>query len=168
VKLGWALATASIGALALAIAARPDDESVGVVESITPKRAERAGAASEDAAPKHTWQRERLGPVTNDPFVAMQAPVVSKPKPAPPPPTAPAAPPAPVAPPFPYRVFGILTGPTDQRVTYLMRDNRLIAVEPGMELDGGYRIESVSEAAIVVVFVPLGQKTTLRIPEAAK
>lgn len=117
--------------------------------------------------------REPIGEATLDPFGSTpqrsSAPV-KKPaaQPTAQPAAQPAPPPAPSTPPFPYRVFGRLKDPAGQRVVYLIKDGRLVAVTSNMELDGGYHVESVSESQVVVKHPLLGEPVALRLPEDPK
>lgn len=167
--VGWLVAgTAAVGVAAVGwsnLGSPASSESV--VESTPPRVAPLSKGDAARTTTEASDGRERLGLATVDPFVLWTPPVAKAPVRkvlAPPPPP----PPPPTAPPFPYRVFGKLTDPEGNRVTYLMRDNRLVAVENDTELDGGFKVETVSESSVVVIYLPLGERTTLRLPEAAR
>ncbi|WP_338616195.1 hypothetical protein [Pigmentiphaga sp. CHJ604] len=102
--------------------------------------------------------RPPLEDAATDPFSlpAPVAPVAETSTPPPPPPT---------APPMPFRYFGRVTGFDGVAVTYLMRDNDLIAVSAGDILDGTYRIESVEMRGVVIVYQPLSVRTELLAPD---
>ncbi len=117
--------------------------------------------AAQPAAPMpaNAWDRDPLPDGEADPF----KPVGLLPPPPPPPPPAPVASPAPVAPPFPYRYFGRMIGPDGKPLTYLTRGDTLVQVKPGEALDGAYRIEKMDDVEIVVVYVPLDERTVINI-----
>jgi hypothetical protein len=92
---------------------------------------------------------------------------------APPPPPAPKkAAPAPVVeakptpPPMPYRVAGTLTQGGVRKVV-LAKGDKLITVEPGETLDGGYRVETVGRDEVTLVYTPLDARERLAIASAA-
>lgn len=102
-------------------------------------------------------ERNPLGGGTSDPFKIVN--FIPAPTPAqqvivetPPPPRAPA---------FPFRYFGRMAGPDGQMQTYLVRDDALFMVKPKEMLGSDYRVESMSEGEIVVVYVPLEEKTVV-------
>lgn len=113
--------------------------------------------------PANAWDRDPLPDGEADPF----KPVGLLPPPPPPPPPAVAvASPAPLAPPFPYRYFGRMIGPDGKPLAYLTRGDTLVQVKPGEALDGAYRIEKMDDVEIVVVYVPLDERTVINIRSA--
>src|SRR5690348_10669264 len=73
------------------------------------------------------------------------------------------APPAPVPPPLPYRFAGSVLH--DGKLRTLITDgDRIYEVESGDELNGQYRVETVTADEVVIVYKPLGS----RHPLAAK
>ncbi|AXA91105.1 hypothetical protein DPH57_07995 [Massilia sp. YMA4] len=108
--------------------------------------------------------RERTWPVSAvDPFkpVSFEAPVAAPIAAVPLP-----VEPAPIAPVFPYRFFGRMTGPDGKQLTYLARGENLLVVSPGGALEGDYRIETMSDNEIIVVYSPLNEKTVINIRAA--
>lgn len=125
----------------------PDDETVSYAMPAP-------GAPALTPAP---LEREPLVVTETDPF----KPVNFSP-PVPPPleakPAAALPPPKPVLPPLPYRYFGTMTGVDGKPVTYLARDNEIIAVREKQMLDNVYLVEAVGETAIVLNYLPLNEK----------
>ena len=80
----------------------------------------------------------------------------------PPPKVAPAPPPAPVAPPMPYRFAGKIVQGGEQSVM-LSKGDLVFPVKEGETIDGAYRVESVAEDRITLVYLPLRQKTTIPV-----
>jgi hypothetical protein len=104
-----------------------------------------------------------LEPADRDPFSIPQPPAPPPPPPAPPPPP----PPAPQAPALNYRYLGQIIDPQGQRKVYLARPDKDLLVEAGTRLDEGYRVESITDDEIRLVYEPLQQRAVIRIPAAA-
>lgn len=79
-------------------------------------------------------------------------------------PAAPAAEAKPVAPPLPYRVAGRLVHDGVSKVV-LARGDRVLTVEQGDMLEGGYRVDAIDAEEVTLVYQPLG--TRERLPIAA-
>jgi len=78
-----------------------------------------------------------------------------------PPATTAVAPPlAPSVPPNPYSVAGTMIQDGVASV-FLVTGDRIYEAAPGIELDGGYRVESISSDHVVLIYVPLGVKQSL-------
>jgi hypothetical protein len=77
---------------------------------------------------------------------------------------APPVPPPVQPPPFGYQVFGRLTGPDGSNVVYLSQQERLSAISKGLDLENGFRVESITDAEVVVRHQPTGQELRLGIP----
>jgi len=75
--------------------------------------------------------------------------------------TAPHVPPVPTAPPMPYRYAGKLVLGGRQSVL-LAKGDLLFPVNEGETLDGAYRVESVDEAEVTLMYLPLAREE--RIP----
>ena len=75
---------------------------------------------------------------------------------------APAPPPAPVAPPMPYRFAGKIVQGGEQSVM-LSKGDLVFPVKEGETIDGAYRVESVAEDRITLVYLPLRQKATIPV-----
>jgi hypothetical protein len=88
---------------------------------------------------------------------------------APPPPKPAAPPPAearPTPPALPYRVAGTLTHDGVKKVV-LVRGERVLTVEEGDTLEGGYRVEAINNDEITLVYVPLDTRERLAVASAA-
>src|SRR6267378_347457 len=75
--------------------------------------------------------------------------------------TAPHVPPAPTAPPMPYRYAGKLVQGGRQSVL-LSKGDRVFPINEGETLDGGYRVESMGETQVTLMYLPLAHEE--RIP----
>lgn len=91
-------------------------------------------------------------------FVSFQ-PSPPKTLPSSPPPP----PPRPSAPAFPYQYFGRMVDVNGKTVTYLARGDALIPIQARQLLDNAYRIDAVTEAQIVVTYVPLEEKIVIAV-----
>ena len=112
-----------------------------------------------------------LDPATRDIFAPVQPPAASQPAPpapvAPPqPPVAAAAPPPPQAPPPNARFLGDMVTPDGKRLVYLMRGDTALAVSSGQQLSDGYVVESITAAAVTLLYPPLDVRVTVPIPPA--
>ncbi len=54
-----------------------------------------------------------------------------------------------------------MAGPDGKLITYLTRDDTLVPITQGMELDGGFKVESIGDTEIVVNYVPLDTRTVI-------
>src|SRR5882762_5159533 len=75
--------------------------------------------------------------------------------------SAPRVPPAPTAPPMPYRYAGKLVQGGQQSVL-LAKGDMLFPVNEGETLDGAYRVESIGETQVTLMYLPLAREE--RIP----
>ena len=74
---------------------------------------------------------------------------------------APAPPPAPVAPPMPYRFAGkFVRG--DEYSVMLSKGDLVFPIKQGETIDGAYRVESVGEDTVTLLYLPLRQKSTIQ------
>ena len=89
---------------------------------------------------------------------------VPPPPPAPPRPVR-VEPPKPVAPPLRFKYLGQMEE-AGQKVVFLELGDRSHAVRKGESVEGGYRIEDITAAAIVFTYTPLGERQTLPIAPA--
>lgn len=80
----------------------------------------------------------------------------------PPPPKIIAAPVAPTAPPLPYRFAGKLLQEGRLQV-FLSRGDVAIPIKQDEILDGTYRVESIAEDKITLVYLPLGHKESISV-----
>ena len=113
-------------------------------------------AAAGAPVPLALPERSKLGELRTQPFASRswqpRAPKIS---------TAPLVPPAPTAPPMPYRYVGklVLGG---QPSVLLAKGDTVFPVTEGETLDGAYRVESVGETEITLMYLPLALEE--RIP----
>ena len=77
-------------------------------------------------------------------------------------PQASAKPAAPVVPPMPYRFAGKLLKDGKLQV-FLSKGDATIPVQEGETLDGKYRVESIGEDRITLVYLPLKHKETIPV-----
>ncbi len=80
----------------------------------------------------------------------------------PPPPKIIAAPVVPTAPPLPYRFAGKLLQEGRLQV-FLAKGDAAIPIKQGEILDGTYRVESIGEDKITLVYLPLGHKESISV-----
>ncbi|ALF90105.1 MULTISPECIES: hypothetical protein [Ralstonia solanacearum species complex] len=102
--------------------------------------------------------RATIGPAEGDPFNAVVPP------PPPPPPAAPPPPPQP--PPFPFRYFGVMSDESGKPAHFLAKGDALVPVKPGVSLGDGYRVESMNEQTLVVLYEPIPSKTVIQLGSA--
>jgi hypothetical protein len=100
----------------------------------------------------------------NNPFAASSwlpppPPVVQAPPEPPPPPT---------APPVPYVYLGKLDGSTLKPRVFLSSGDQLVIVSQGEVVDGQYRVESISDADIVLTYLPLNQRQVISMQSEGK
>ncbi|AXF04520.1 hypothetical protein [Paraburkholderia hospita] len=89
--------------------------------------------------------------------------------PAPPPvQAAPEPPPPPTAPPVPYVYLGKLDGSTLKPRVFLSSGDQLVIVSQGEVVDGQYRVESISDADIVLMYLPLNQRQVISMQSEGK
>ena len=75
---------------------------------------------------------------------------------------APAAVVAPTAPPNPYKLAGRFVQGGEARI-FLTKGERVQEAKAGEDLEEGFRVESITEDNVVLVYVPLGTKEVLSI-----
>jgi hypothetical protein len=74
----------------------------------------------------------------------------------------PPPPPPPQAPPLPFVYMGRLN--EDQSTTvFLTAGDRNLVVKPGDVIDNTYKLEQVTESAVVLTYLPMNQRQTLAI-----
>jgi hypothetical protein len=74
----------------------------------------------------------------------------------------PAPPPAPMAPPVPYRFVGRMLQ-DGQLSVFLANGDSVITAKQGDTIDGVYRVESVGEHEIALMYLPLKQRQTIAV-----
>jgi hypothetical protein len=75
-----------------------------------------------------------------------------------------AALPPPQAPPLPFAYIGRLSEDRDTTVFLALGDRNLV-VKPGDTIDNTYKLEEISDSAVVLTYLPLGQRQALPIGE---
>ncbi len=172
-KLRAALLT---GALALTLAAvrwadkltDMTEASAGAVAEAVPRaKAESRPATATEQTPPLDLTKLRRGPVAEPdgeafgPRSFRPAPAKVKGTPAA---TALAAPPPPPpqAPPLPFAYIGRLAEDRDITVFLAMGERNLV-VKAGDVIDNTYKLEEVSDSAVVLTYLPLSQRQTLSI-----
>lgn len=83
----------------------------------------------------------------------------------PPPPKTEAAPAAPVAPPLPYRFAGVVRH-GDHSQVLLSKGDVVFSIREGETLDGAYRVESITDSQVSLLYMPLKQKETIPVSTA--
>ncbi|HET7160783.1 MAG TPA: hypothetical protein VFI62_17420 [Burkholderiales bacterium] len=90
-----------------------------------------------------------------------------QPPPPPPPPAAKAGPPPrPVAPPVPYRLIGRLIQDGNV-VVYLGKGDSVLSATLGETVEGVYKVASITDTEISLIYLPLNQTQTLPIEPSA-
>ncbi len=135
----------------------PSTGGLVAVAALTPGQQPSAQGAR--TALPQTWPTPVMETAPRSPFAS---PIPPAPKPvtialvAPPPP--PSQPPQ-----VTYRFWGSLVAPAGDRILYVARDDNAqpIAVHVGSRLDGGFEVEQITAAAIVLVKTESQQHVTL-------
>lgn len=157
-RLRW-LVLALVATLAAVWWPLPENDDVTVVAARTAARVAPA-AAPADRPPASG------AAATGARLTAMQADLFPqqtwRPSPPPPKPYVPPPPPPPQAPPLPFRHLGHWAE-NGQRTLLLVQGDQPLAVRPGQTLPGGWRVDTISEHAVVFTYLPLGLQTTLGI-----
>jgi hypothetical protein len=74
----------------------------------------------------------------------------------------PGPPPAPVAPPLPYTFAGRLVH--DGKLSLLLaKGDEVVPIREGETLDGVYKVDSITQTQITLIYLPLGQKQTIPV-----
>ena len=76
-----------------------------------------------------------------------------------------AAPVKPIAPPMPYRFAGKLVQNGELQI-FLSKGDTPIPIKPGEILDGIYRVESIGEDRVTLIYLPLGQRENVPVSSA--
>src|SRR5712691_3641269 len=76
--------------------------------------------------------------------------------------TAPQVPPAPTAPPMPYRYAGKLVQGGRQSVL-LAKGDMVFPINEGETLDGAYRVESIGETQVTLMYLPLAREERIAV-----
>jgi hypothetical protein len=145
------------------VAERPSDKArlTGPAEP-NPQQAAAADAPRADAEGFVLPERPALGKSQS---LLFESQTWQPPPPPPAPPSArvkPAPPPPPTAPPVPYTYAGRMVHDGRQSML-LAKGDEVVAVQPGETLDSIYRVESITDTQITLVYLPLGQKQTIPV-----
>jgi hypothetical protein len=170
---GLVLAALLAATLAAAVWVRertsaPGAEVVAAAESRAAPAGGPAQAAADSEAPAVELEKlesRELGKATRDPF-ATAPPRKATPRPrveTRPAPVA-VAPPPPTAPPLPFVYMGKLIADGDLKV-FLLQGERNLIVREGDTIDALYRVERISDAGVIVLYLPLNQRQTIVIGE---
>jgi len=175
-KFRIALIIAAIGATLGAVRwadSLPDDTDTGAKAMAGNARArpsrEQKPASQPTALDLQRLQRGPQMDPSSDPFGTRDFRPAPPPKPKglaaagtaialPPPPP----PPPPQAPPLPFIYMGHLA--EDQSTTvFLTAGDRNLVVKPGDVIDNTYKVEQVTDSAVVLTYLPMNQRQTLAI-----
>jgi hypothetical protein len=164
-----------IGALGLTLAAvrwadkltDMTEAAAGAVAEPTPRaRADSKPATAAEQTPPLDLSKLRRGPVAepdSDAFGPRSfRPAPAKVKGTPAPAALAAPPPPPQAPPLPFAYIGRLAEDRDITVFLAMGERNLV-VKPGDVIDNTYKLEEVSDSAVVLTYLPLSQRQKLSI-----
>jgi hypothetical protein len=171
----WALwgslpVTDRAGTPLIAAIASADRDAIVSHTQAAPQTLGRTALAASAPLPQmlQPWQ---LDVAVRDPFV----PYVPPPPAEPPVPSPerkkpirpePIAEPVRTAPPMDYRFLGRMLTPEGRPIVLLARGDTTIEIQPGQQLDDGYRVETVGEQAIRLAYPPLGTAVDVPIPPA--
>jgi hypothetical protein len=156
---------AGVAAFVAVDAARePGDEP-----SPTQQPARTAEAVKAKPAPEAAPQPQMFTLPERSGLGAAQSPLFESQSWQPPPPPAakvkPGPPPAPTAPPLPFTFAGKLI--QDGRLSVLLaRGDSIVAARQGDTLDDTYRVESITDMEVTLVYLPLGQRQTIPVVSA--
>jgi hypothetical protein len=156
----WAmLAIAGAGAAASAYVVDSDRPKVTPASSAAPARAEQAsasvhGLANVERAPLSA--RMGADPFGNWIARPQAAPAAVEALPPPPPPA------------FPYKYAGTVRHANGVTEAFLVRGGELVPIKAGALLDGGWRIEALTDERIEVTFVPASERRSLLLASLAE
>ena len=143
----------------------PMTPTTGVAVATAATSGRQSSASTNATALPATWPAPNMESAPRSPFASAAPPA---PKPLPSIAVAPPAPPPP-PPQVTYRFWGSLTAPDGERVLYIARDDNAqpIAIHVGTRLDGGFEVEQITTAAIVLVQSGSSQRVTLSMSPPA-
>lgn len=160
---------ATLGAVQWASRLDSSEETAEVVADTRPRPAASEAARIAHVSGQLDLERLRRGPSVDpsaDPFALRNfrpAPAAAKRPIAMPAADAPAPPPPPPqAPPLPFLYMGKLAE-GDSTTVFLSVGDRNLIVRPGDVIDNNYRVEEVTDAAVVLTYLPLTVQQTLAI-----
>jgi hypothetical protein len=135
----------------------PSPQAVPIAKTDSP-----APRANSTADPLRMPDQRELDSARGELFNAPPLPPLPKKKA---PPVVEAPPPAPVAPPVPYRFAGkVLKGGEEE--VLVAKGEFVFPVKVGDTLDGVYKVESIGNDRIEVVYTPLGSKDRITVSSA--
>jgi hypothetical protein len=142
-----------------AVADRPAERTAAADTAQTQSQAPTSPAAPADQPEFGIPARPGLGQ-SQSPLFESQNWLPPPPKPTPAERAKAAKPPPPVAPPLPYTFAGRLIH--DGKLSLLLaKGDEVIPVKEGETLDGVYKVESITQTQITLVYLPLNQKQTI-------
>jgi hypothetical protein len=145
------------------------EEAVEPVADSRPRAAPAGSASVAQGTAELDLERLRRGPSLDpsaDPFALRDfrpaPPVVKHPIAMPAAEVAPPPPPPPQAPPLPFSYLGKLAE-GESTTVFLSFGDRNLVVKTGDVIDNNYRVDEVTDAAVVLTYLPLTVKQTLPI-----
>ncbi|MBI1905698.1 MAG: hypothetical protein HYS20_05565 [Rhodocyclales bacterium] len=96
--------------------------------------------------------------IEDDLFALRTPPVIAPPAP----PAAPPPPPKPAGPPLPFKFLGRMTDGGILTV-FVAQGNQNLSLRKGDVVDNLYRVEEVSDASVIFVYLPLDERQALQI-----
>jgi len=166
ISLGAAVTVAAFALLASVVTGREDSAvplaAIATAPASPPGAREDQPVSGDDLDLERLKRPKREG-APKDLFAGRSWTPPPPPPPAPAPAAKPSPPPVPAAPPLPYRYLGRLAD-NERLVVFLARNQDALSASAGDTLDNAYRVESVSESAVVFTYLPLNLQQTLAIP----
>ncbi len=166
-RVQWALALALGATVAACLwaAQLPDvDDGATDLATVPSRRAPSAAASAPETLLRWTMAPRESWPETEPAALAAwqpPPPPVPTPSPVPAQASPPPPPPPPQAPPFPYQLIGRLSQ-AGQTQALLGSDQRSLAVKAGDTIDGQWRVQSVGDDSLELLWLPGPQPQTLR------
>ncbi|MFA6062924.1 MAG: hypothetical protein WC736_10015 [Gallionella sp.] len=157
------------GSLAAAALVREDEPASETIPPAVNKTLYRGDVAEKPySLPKLKLEklaRAEVSEPEHDPFAGKSWYV---PPPAPPPaPVQQEAPPVPTAPPLPFHYMGRMQEEGGKLIVYLSQGQRAYSVSQGDILNGTYRLDKVASNHLVMTFLPMNIKQTLKANRVA-
>jgi hypothetical protein len=118
------------------------------------------------ASPSAPTTRVVLAPALRNAFAIVAPPPPPAPPAPPPVKVVEAPPPPPAPPPLNLRYAGRMTAPDGTPVVFALYGNESVVLTPGLALANGYRVERVTDAAVELLYPPLGATARLDVPAA--
>lgn len=152
-RLLTAVIIGSVAVIGLLSASEDSPRRDPAVASARPATAARAQAVRLDLL-----KRADPEPPQRDLFAS-----TTPPPPPPPPPEPPPPPPKPTAPPLPFTSIGKFETTGEPTIYYLQEGDQVHAVVVGDTIGPSYRVESVANGVMQIVYLPLKTKQTLSV-----